>query len=66
MSDKWEEKLEELRRDVQKINNVVQAIALDVTQNQNLALATSHYLEELAQMVKTLNDVCPGVAPKQQ
>jgi len=41
MSEKWEEKFEELRRDIQNINNIVKAIVLDVTQNQNLTLATS-------------------------
>ena len=66
MAEQWEEKIEELRRDIQRINNVVQAIVLDVTQNKNLTLATSHYLEEVAEMVKTLEDKCPGVASKQQ
>jgi hypothetical protein len=66
MSEEWKEKIEELRRDIQRINNVVQAMALDVTQNQNLTLATSHYLEEVAAMVKTLEDKYSGVASKQQ
>jgi methyl-accepting chemotaxis protein len=66
MSEKLEKKIDELRRDIKKINNVVQAIALDVTQNQNLTLATSHYLEEVAAMVKTLENRCPGVASKHQ
>jgi archaellum component FlaC len=64
MSKTSEEKIEELRRDIQKINNLVKAIALDVSQNQSLTLATSHYLEEVAELVKTLNDRCPGVASK--
>lgn len=66
MSEEWKEKYEELRRDIQRINNIVQAIALDVSQNQNVTLATSHYLEEVAKMVKTLEDKCPGLASKQQ
>jgi hypothetical protein len=66
MSETWEKKFEELRRDIQRINNVVQAIALDVTQNQNLTLANSHYLEEVAEIVRTLENKCPGLAPKQQ
>jgi len=28
MSEKWEEKFEELRRDIQNINNIVKAIVL--------------------------------------
>jgi predicted nucleic acid-binding Zn-ribbon protein len=62
MSEKYKKKIDELRHDIQKINKMVQAIALDVTQNKNLTLATSHYLEEVAQMVKTLEDKCQGLA----
>ena len=65
MSEKWEEKFEELSRDIQRINNIVQAIVLDVTQNQNLTLATSHYLEEVAETVKTLEDKWLVAASKQ-
>jgi len=64
MSEKWEEKFEELRRDIQNINNIVKA--LDVTQNQNLTLATSHYLEEAAETVKALEDKWLGTASEQQ
>ncbi len=66
MSEKWEEKFEELRRDIQNINNIVKAIVLDVTQNQNLTLATSHYLEEVAETVKALEDKWLGTASEQQ
>ena len=64
MSEKWEEKFEQLRRDIQNINNIVKA--LDVTQNQNLTLATSHYFEEVAETVKALEDKWPGTASEQQ
>ena len=66
MSEKWEEKFEELRRHIQNINNIVKAIVLDVTQNQNLTLATSHYLEEVAETVKALEDKWLGTASEQQ
>jgi hypothetical protein len=66
MSEKWEEKFEELRRDIQNINNIVKAVVLDVTQNQNLTLATSHYLEEVAETVKALEDKWLGTASEQQ
>jgi methyl-accepting chemotaxis protein len=66
MSEKTQKTIDELRQDIQRINKLVQAIALDVTQNKNLTLATSHYLEEVAKMVKTLEDKCPGLASKQQ
>lgn len=66
MSGEWEEKFEELRRDIQNINNVIKAIAFDVTQNQNLTLATSHYLEEVAKTVKALENQCPWVSSKHQ
>jgi NADP-dependent 3-hydroxy acid dehydrogenase YdfG len=66
MSEKWEEKFEELRRDIQNINNIVKAIVLDVTQNQNLTLATSRYLEEVAETVKALEDKWLGTASEQQ
>ncbi len=66
MSEKWEEKFEELRRDIQNINNIVKAIVLDVTQNQNLTLATSHYLEEVAETVKALEDKWLGTASERQ
>ena len=66
MSEKWEEKFEELRRDIQNINNIVKAIVLDVTQNQNLTLATRHYLEEVAETVKALEDRWLGTASEQQ
>jgi NADP-dependent 3-hydroxy acid dehydrogenase YdfG len=66
MSEKWEEKFEELCRDIQNINNIVKAIVLDVTQNQNLTLATSRYLEEVAETVKVLEDKWLGTASEQQ
>ena len=66
MSKKWEEKFEELRRDIQNINNIVKAIVLDVTQNQNLTLATSRYLEEVAETVKALEDKWLRTASEQQ
>ena len=66
MSEKHKKTIDELHHDIQKINKMVRAIALDVTQNKNLTLATSHYLEEVAQMVKTLEDKCQGLAPKKQ
>jgi ACT domain-containing protein len=66
MSKKLEERLDELHRDIQNINNMVQAIALDVTQNRNLTLATSHYLEEIAEMVRKLENSCPGVDTNHQ
>ncbi len=66
MSEKWEEKVEELRRDIQNINNIVKEIVLDVTQNQNLTLATSRYLEEVAETVKALEDKWLGAASEQQ
>jgi hypothetical protein len=66
MSEKWEKKFEELRRDIHNINNIVKAIVLDVTQNQNLTLATSRYLEEVAETVKVLEDKWLGTASEQQ
>jgi hypothetical protein len=54
MSEKWEEKFEELR------------LVLDVTKNQNLTLATSRYLEEVAETVKALEDKWLGTASEQQ
>jgi NADP-dependent 3-hydroxy acid dehydrogenase YdfG len=66
MSEKWEEKFEELRCDIQNINNIVKAIVLDVTQNQNLTLATSRYLEEVAETVKALEDKWLRTASEQQ
>ena len=66
MSEKWEEKFEELRRDIQNINNIVKAIVLDVMQNQNLTLVTSHYLEEVAETVKALEDKWLGTASERQ
>lgn len=66
MSENCQKMIDELSQDLQKINNMVQAIAIDVTQNKNLTLATSHYLEEVAGMVKNLEDKCPGLPSKQQ
>ncbi|HUB65514.1 MAG TPA: hypothetical protein VL996_13915 [Methylocella sp.] len=66
MSEDWKEKIAELHRDIQRIDSVVMAIAADLTQNRNLTLANSHYLEEVAEMVKTLENKCPGVDAKHQ
>jgi hypothetical protein len=66
MSEKQQKKIDELRHDIQKIKKSVEAIAIDVTQSKNLTVATGHYLEEVAKMVKDLEERCPGVAPKKQ
>ncbi|WGJ13633.1 hypothetical protein QEV83_13150 [Methylocapsa sp. D3K7] len=66
MSEEWQKKIDELRHDLQKMNHVLQAIMIDVTQNKNLTVATGHYLEEVARMVKDLEDKCPGAAPKER
>ena len=54
MSEKQQKKIDELRHDIQKIKKSVEAIAIDVTQSKNLTVATGHYLEEVAKMVKDL------------
>ena len=66
MSEEWQKKFDELRHDLQKMNHVLQAVMIDVTQNKNLTVATGHYLEEVARMVKDLEDKCPGAAPKER
>lgn len=66
VSDDYQKKIDELRHDLQKMNHVLEAVMVDVTQNKNLTLATGHYLEEVARMVKDLEDKCPGAALKKR
>ncbi|HEY8006218.1 MAG TPA: hypothetical protein VIE66_05325 [Methylocella sp.] len=66
VSDDYQKKIDELRHDLQKMNHVLEAVMVDVTQNKNLTLATGHYLEEVARMVKDLEDKCPGAVPKER
>ena len=66
MSEECQKKIDEIRKDLQMMNNVLQAVMLDVTQNKNLTLATGHYLEEVARMVKDLEDRYEGAASKER
>ena len=60
------EKIEELRRDIQRIYDILNKLAPDVAQIQSLTKATNQQLKEVAKAVEDLEDQLPGAPPKRK